>query len=610
LESGRDFYSLFPSEWDRGRRARWGVGYARFDGSFTRENLRLGLSEEIVAPWDDGVGVVVRFTIRNDGANELQFTPQLRAQIAALPREADPSEAPVALPFEQGDGWVAGKAITPALGEAVLVGPRGWKAAREYVSLVLTKPMTLRPGASVEFAVWVGCTLSKSNFDREEMQARLASFDPGAERQTWAKRLAPARMAAPAKWITAECEWTAAQTLAFTGFDGSRGIHFFNLGGYGWQGMGVREGAETAIAVGHWMPGLAQECVEWIAKGQWPTGDIPKGYNFAGKIERTKRPIESDNELWFLLALGELTGDRLAESALDRRVPFADGTTASIWEHGKAAWRWVRDDVGVGPHGLIKFWRGDWNDYLSAVGREGRGESTMNTGMACRALERLAALAVRRGEEDFARELRDWAKARQDAMRAAFDHDRFLMGWTDAGEPLGSRAEDRVFLNAQVWAVLGHCGTPEMRRTALQTMLRACASPIGLTQMSRPYSSPAPGTISLSPIPPGDGENAGIWPQAVFWASWALAEEQMLSEAEQTWIGMSLRNHSARYPDVPYGIWNGPDCYSSKFAGPREGRTQRQLIDRVEQGIPMLPIVAWQAFAWRKIQEARRLHSP
>lgn len=604
IDSGGDSYSLFPSEWDQPRRARWGIGFARFDGAFTRGDLKLGLAQEIVAPWTDEPGVVGQFTVKNDGGETVEIVLQLRAQIAALPGNA--SETDQATPFEGGDGWVASKAVHSSLGQALLVGPGGWKAAREYFSLLLTKRVTLAPGEATSFAAWVGCTLDRPSPVPATLQARLAAFDPSSERQKWADRLRPVKLPVPARWMAEECQWTAAQTLAFAGFDGSRASRYFNLGGYGWDWIGVRESVETAIAVGSWMTGLAQESLLWMAKNQWPSGDIPKGYSFAGSIERTERPVESDNELWFLLAIGELVSEGLPESMLDSRVPFADGAEGTLWEHAKAAWRWIRDDVGVGPHGLVKMWYGDWNDYLSGIGRRGRGESTMNTGMACRALDRLAEIAERRGESDLARELQAWTAARREAMTLAFDRTHFVRGYTDAGDAIGGSAEQRVFLNAQTWAVLGRCGTPEMRRVALQTMLRECASPIGLMLMSRPYPFPAPATISLSPIPPGDGENAGIWPQTVFWAVWALAEEHMFAEAEQTWISMSLRNHATLHPDVPYGIWNGPDCYSSKFAGMREGRTQRQVFDRAALGIPMIPIVAWQSFAWRKIREAQQ----
>jgi hypothetical protein len=54
---------------------------------------------------------------------------------------------------------------------------------------------------------------------------------------------------------------------------------------------------------------------------------------------------------------------------------------------------------------------------------------------------------------------------------------------------------------------------------------------------------------------------------------------------------------------VPYGIFNGPDCFSSKWAGKREGWTQSQLLNR-GQFVPTNPMIAWQGFTLRKITEA------
>jgi hypothetical protein len=55
---------------------------------------------------------------------------------------------------------------------------------------------------------------------------------------------------------------------------------------------------------------------------------------------------------------------------------------------------------------------------------------------------------------------------------------------------------------------------------------------------------------------------------------------------------------------VPFGIFNGPDCYSSTWAPGRFGWTQVQLLDRA-RFVPMNPVVAWQGFSWRRIRAAR-----
>jgi hypothetical protein len=136
-------------------------------------------------------------------------------------------------------------------------------------------------------------------------------------------------------------------------------------------------------------------------------------------------------------------------------------------------------------------------------------------------------------------------------------------------------------------------------------MLAKCGTRIGLSLLSRPYPCPPPQNLSLWPIPPGEGENGGIWPQTVHWAIWALAEEGMIDEALTEWRLASLRNHATCFPHIPFGIFNGPDCFSSHHSARREGWSQIQMIQRATHP-PMNPAVAWQAFSLKKIEIAAR----
>jgi N,N'-diacetylchitobiose phosphorylase len=290
---------------------------------------------------------------------------------------------------------------------------------------------------------------------------------------------------------------------------------------------------------------------------------------------------------------------------LDEVCPFWDGESGTMWEHLKRAFYWVRDQIGIGQHGLVLIREGDWNDYLSLMGAEGRGESVMNSGVACRAFDAMAEIARARREIGFASEVESLCSKLRSAVSAAFDDGWFCRGYTDAGNPVGSHAENRVFLNAQTWAALGKCGTPQQRRTALLNAIAHCHTEIGLMLMSRPYSSPAPDDISWCAIPAGEGENAGIWPQTINWFVWALTQEGLIDEAIAEWKCGTLLAHAQRFPEVPYGIFNGPDCFSSKWSGKREGWTQVQLLDRAHF-VPMNPMIAWQGFSMRKINAAMR----
>jgi hypothetical protein len=147
-------------------------------------------------------------------------------------------------------------------------------------------------------------------------------------------------------------------------------------------------------------------------------------------------------------------------------------------------------------------------------------------------------------------------------------------------------------------------GTAEQRRSALRAALRENGSRIGLTILSRAYPSPPPEDLSFAPLPAGQGENGGIWPQTVYWTVWALAEEGMIDEAMAQWKAMSLRNHAHAIPAAPFGVTGGPDCYASRLAGEAEGWTQTDVFNRLVT-VPQNPAVAWQAFALAKIEAAR-----
>jgi len=415
-------------------------------------------------------------------------------------------------------------------------------------------------------------------------------------------------------WQNREQQWTYGQLLSMCFYDKSLDENFIHLGGYGigndaanpGEGFNMREVAETAIILSYFNPELAKSSIRWMAKTQLEGGDLPrKHHHFPLKRPDVSQrldelyPQESDTEIWFMMACGEYykaTGDL---SFFEEEIPFRTlNASGSIWEHVVAAKNFVVNDVGTGDDGLVRMLEGDWNDYFSLIGSEGNGQSMMNTGMICKALDVLIPVAVELDptkKEEFEELLTSYRSAGQ----KLFDREWFVRAVDDHGNWVGG-ADDRLFVNAQSWAALGKVGTPDQRRKALLNTLKECHTDIGLMLMSRPYSSPAPKNISWAPISAGEGENAGIWPQTVAWIVWALAEEGLLTEAMDLWEINTLENHSNKYPEVPFGVINGPDCYSSKFAGDREGWTQVEMFNRMIE-IPMNPIIAWQAFTMKKI---------
>ena len=359
--------------------------------------------------------------------------------------------------------------------------------------------------------------------------------------------------------------------------------------------------------ISHFEPRLAKSTVRWLAQMQLTSGDIPKSYNYTtDRTDIKYYETDSDTEIWFLMALCEYLNETDDLAMLDDMLlwfPASEGRS-TMWDHGKRAFKWITENIGVGQHGLIRIMDGDWNDYLSSVGALGKGESVMNSGMAARTFDSLARVARKKGDAEFATKAETWRDNLRAAVTKAFDKEWFVSSYTDDGLPLCGR-NDRLYLNSQSWSVLGGCGSQDQRRKALESAARECSSRIGMTLMSKAYPSPAPPDVSWCPIPAGEGENGGIWPQTIHWTVWAMAQEGLLDLALAEWTKGTLQNHSKEFPEVPVGIFNGPDCWSSKLAGSLEGWSQFELFNRLRP-CPMCPMISWQAFAMLMIANAKK----
>jgi hypothetical protein len=597
VEANEARVSLFHSELRHNKHIRYGIGYAAYDGEANKDDrLHLEVEQVFMAPPDKKAQLVGYFTLRNLGPDPIRGQIEARSDI--IPgRFADAPSGGV----ECGPGYAVAPRSGELPGDLMLVGSDDFEGRGERGILCLQGVLDLEPGEAQTFRFSVGYG------DAAAVDARrdaLPGYSPQTVRKAWKQLLEPVQLDPPEAWMHDECLWTFGQLLSFASYDASVNEHFVALGGYCWHEFAVREVGETSMVLAPWNWSLTERSLRWMAKTQLANGDLPMTHTYRRDRTLETMNFESDNELWFVLGCCESVEASGNDGFFDQVCPFWDQGEGTVWEHLKRAFYWVRDGIGTGDHGLVRIRDGDWNDYLSGMGRQGNGESVMNSGMACRAFDLMARFARQRGEIDLAEELEQFVTQVRAAVSRAFDEAWFLRGYADGGAPVGSFAEDRVFLNAQSWAALGGCGTPEQRKTALLAAVEKCHTPIGLTLMNKPYSGRPPERISVSPVPPGEGENAGIWPQTVYWMVWALAEAGLIDQALDEWVCMTLRNHARLHPDVPFGIFGGPDSYSSHHAGEREGWSQIILVDRAASA-PMNPMIAWQAFAMQKINQAQ-----
>ncbi len=598
LRIGEETISLIFSEMPEARKVVYGCGYAVYSAELRRDDVQVRLEQKFLAMPDARRGILCWFTLTNLAETPLEAEWQLCADLTA----ADTYHKLQLLDPRTGPGSALLPVENVALRNLFVAGPADWSGAGiSLVAIGVTKSLHIAAGETAQAvgAVGYGC--------EDDLAAAREAIDSLAWEdalQAQADRMESVRLDPPEDWMRDEALWTMNQLLAFKNYDSTLGEFYISLGGYGWRGFNQRELGEDALVLSPWYPEEAAGCLRWMARSQYANGDLPPGFGLSEKSVPRTPPgavLSSDTEIWFLLGVCEHALGETGAGFLEESVPYRDGSEdVSLWDHAVAAFQWIRRETGVGSHGLVKSWAGDWNDYLFPMGRAGRGESMMNTGMAARAFGKFAELAGQRGQTQLQEEAAGAAEALRRSAEAVFDQTHFPRGFTDDGRPVGSPADNRCFINAQSWAALGGCGTAEQRKSALRHALKACHARRGLTLLDRPFASPPPADVSSLPIPGGEGENGGVWPQAVAWFVWALAEEGLAEDAMAVWQRSTLRRQAGEFPDTPFGIFNGPDCYNSHLAGPLEHWTQVQLWDR-RVHTPMNPAVAWQAFGLWKI---------
>jgi hypothetical protein len=604
-------YTLTFSDMTQNRSVRYGMGYAQYKGEIKNKLFHLRVWQTFTVPRDFSGNLVYSLEIENLAQASLSGNLLICSDFWPKPSEWNYPDNTIPNQWQGGKGFSAYLGPAQHLGTVYLVSDEGSEGRILKYSLQLLKNVYLDVGKTLRQQAVVGYNSTMNVRDLQKTYVHTAAT---SYQQYWIDFAGRLTFKADEAWIVEESVWTASQLLAFSTYDLSVDEPFVTLGGYGWfsdtdnpdigGGFNSREVAEVVMPLAYIDTAMAKSCMRWHFKLQNTNGQPATGYDYVPGHLPNYSHRTSDNALWLLLACSEyikVTGD---ETFLDEKTPFYNGSTETAWEHIRRAFAWVEREETGGSHGLLRMLDGDWNDCLNKIGKQGRGESVMNTGIACRAFDQLYPIAKQRKDTAFARRLKHLSASLHTAMDKTFDQEWFIRAYNDQGEPVGTRLEDRLFLNAQSWAVLGKCGTSEQRRAALQSALKLCGTDIGAMLMSKPFGCPAPPEITDYSNPAGEGENCGIWPQTVYWFIWALAEEGMWDEARDQWKKMSLRNHFARYPQVPFGVINGPDCYSSRLSSQREGWTQMRNWNR-NIATPMNPMVAWQYFAWQKIQLTR-----
>lgn len=148
----------------------------------------------------------------------------------------------------------------------------------------------------------------------------------------------------------------------------------------------------------------------------------------------------------------------------------------------------------------------------------------------------------------------------------AWDGEWFIRATKDDGGKIGSKQneEGKIFLNAQIWAVISDITDSERKAVAMDSAGRILLKDFGALLLYPAFTKPAPDIGYITRYAPGLRENGGVYTHAATWAVWAFALMKDATSAYKAYSGICPPNRSAdidRYMAEPYvtcGNSDGP----------------------------------------------------
>lgn len=447
----------------------------------------------------------------------------------------------------------------------------------------------LAPGATVECVVLLGETMSES-----EATGLIARYQDVAAaksalteaRDFWKSLVGGVQVSTPSPVLDLMVNgWLPYQTLCCRMW--ARSAFYQSSGAFGYRDQLQDSGSLLPLD-----PSFARRQILIHAAQQFAEGDVLHWWH-AEPIGRGLRTRFSDDLLWLPLITTDYlraTGDT---SLLDEKLPYLKaallpdghdenyltpepaGEDGSLYDH---CCRTIDRSLVTGAHGLPLMGTGDWNDGMSRVGREGKGESVWVGFFLYRILGAFIPVCDSRGDtERVARYEEHRGKLLAALNDGGWDGEWYRRAYYDNGAPLGSKDSDECKIDtlAQSWAILSKAAPSERADLAMESMKRELVSEKeGLIRLLTPPFVNTPNDPGyIKGYVAGVRENGGQYTHAACWAVQSIAEHGENNLALRLWEMLAPVSHSLTpaaadiYKVEPYAV--AADVYG---APPHIGR--------------------------------------
>ena len=447
----------------------------------------------------------------------------------------------------------------------------------------LSAAVTLKPGETVTVAFLLG-----EKHERESAALMKAYQDPEAVcerelealKQFWHGKLSHFQVKTPCPaFDTMINTWNAYNS--FITFTWSRAASFIYCGLR--NGYGYRDTVQDIQGVIHLEPEAAAEKIRFMLSAQVDHGgglplvkfthdpgheDTPEDASY---VQETGHPAyRADDALWLFPTVYKYIAETGNVGFLDEVIPFANRDEGTVYEHLKRALNFSLQHLG--PHGMPAGLHADWNDCLR-LGAE--GESSFVAFQFYYAFTVLREFAACEKDSGYLAWLeREQGKLKTLLNDLCWDGDRFIRGFTEAGEVIGNHRapEANLWLNPQSWAVISGLADKKQAELAMDNVYDRLNTEYGAILMDPPYHAHAfDGALAVI-YNAGVKENAGVFSQS---QGWLILAEALMGRGDRAFTyfkenAPSMQNDRAEIRKIE------PYCYGQFTEGkasPHAGRS-------------------------------------
>ncbi|MDW7679492.1 MAG: glycosyl transferase family 36, partial [bacterium] len=309
-------------------------------------------------------------------------------------------------------------------------------------------------------------------------------------------------------------KWLKYQTIS--GRLWGRAAYYQQSGAYGFRDQ--LQDSQIFLSIN---PALTKQRIIEHAKHQFQQGNVVHWWHPI--TEQGHDGNMSDDLLWLSFVTIQYLKETANWNFLNEKVAFYDSSkTATILEHCLRAIDLTLSRFS--KRGLPLILAGDWNDGLSAVGLDQKGESIWLAHFLYYILSSMIFPLEKQGQTHKIKEYQQRASELKKAINEyGWDGKWFWRASKDNGDLIGSHKnkQGQIFLNAQVWAIIAQSTSAERQQKIIEQIEAQLECDYGMLLFTPAYNRPDPELGYLSRYAPGVRENGGIYTHAAIWALWA-----------------------------------------------------------------------------------------